>query len=155
MVFHAVDFDKGKEPFDKLSSHEADELLQRLVGIICRRVETSLSQAILLAEHRASNAKYVLSESYGYPYPMLARSCIGGVERWADRHSIDPTTIRYFFENGAKHRGQIEWIAERDNLPIPDFLSKKRDVPLQAGDLHRMVPQSSLNQWRENPQPLQ
>src|SRR5260370_36173183 len=47
-VFHAVDFDKGNPPFDKLSTTEADELFKTLVGIICRRVEKTFSAAMIL-----------------------------------------------------------------------------------------------------------
>jgi hypothetical protein len=42
--------------------------------------------------------------------------------------------IEYFFEDGAKHKGQLKWICERDGLPIPEFLQKKDRVPFQAAD---------------------
>jgi hypothetical protein len=57
------------------------------------------------------------------------------VEEWAEKHSIPESSIRHFFENGAKHKGQIEWIAERDLKSVPVFLEKKEFAPLQAGDL--------------------
>jgi hypothetical protein len=38
-VFHAVDFDKRNPPFDQLSLQKANELLDRLVGIICFAAE--------------------------------------------------------------------------------------------------------------------
>jgi hypothetical protein len=133
-VFHAVDFDKGNPPFDKLRLQEANELLDRLVGIICRRVERSFSGAMDLGQYNVINQKYIFAECYGFPYPSLARSCMGHVGLWADRHSISQEEILYFFEDGAKHRGQIEWIMLRDKLPLPVFQRKADTVPLQVGD---------------------
>src|ERR1043166_2124439 len=134
-VFHTVDFDNGEKPFDRLTEKEADALFERLVGIICRRIEKSISRATQLDQHRAIDNKYVFSECYGFPYPSAARSCMAEVETWAVKHSVPPNEILYFFEDGAKHKGQIKWIGERDHLPIPVFLSKSQNVALQAGDL--------------------
>ena len=72
-TFHAVDFDKRNPPFDKLSLNEATDMLDRLVGIICRRVERSVSQALNLDHYNVINQKYAFAECYGFPYPALAR----------------------------------------------------------------------------------
>ena len=134
--FDAVDFDKGNRPFDRLSSTEADELFSICVGIICRRSSNkSFSQAMILDDYRAINHKYLFAESYGFPYPALARACMGHVEQWAVNHSIDNQEILYFFEDGAKHKGQLEWIGREDNIPIPIFRKNKLLSLSQAGDL--------------------
>lgn len=134
-IFHAVDFHNRVEPFDKLGATERAELLSRLVSVICRRVEKTVSEAIIVAEYEATNERYVFAECYGHPYPVLGRSCMGLVEEWAAQHSINASEILYFFEDGAKHKGQLKWVAERDGLPVPEFLDKAKAVPLQAGDL--------------------
>lgn len=134
-IFHAHEFDKGEPPFDKLSRSEGDDLFSRLVGIICRRVEKTYSQGIRLEQYRVINQKYIFAECYGYPYPAAARSCIGRVENWAEGHGISRTDLAVFFENGAKHRSQIEWLCERDKLQIPTFGEKSDYIPLQAADL--------------------
>lgn len=133
-VFHTVDFDQGKPPFDRLGESEQIELLRRLTGIIARRVEKTFAQVLRLDDYNAANHKYVFAECYGFPYPVLARSCMGQVSIWASKYAIPESNIRHFFENGAKHKGQLEWIAERDHLTIPVFLDKNEVVPLQAGD---------------------
>ena len=43
--------------------------------------------------------------------------------------------ILWFLEDGAKHKGQLKWIAERDSLPTPDFKKKTELIPLQCADL--------------------
>ncbi len=134
-VFHMVDFDQRKKPFDALTETQADDLLELLVGIICRRIEKSLAQILRLNEYNAINHKYVFAQCYGFPYPMLGRGSIGQVQTWAEKHAVPESELLYFFENGAKHKGQLEWIAERDKFQIPIFLEKKKHTPLQAGDL--------------------
>jgi hypothetical protein len=134
-IFHATDFDKGNPPFDALTEDERDTLLKSLVNIACRRIETSVSQAIDLNQYKIANNKYVFAELYGFPYPCAARSSFGKVEAWAGKYSIPISEILWFLEDGAKHKGQLEWIAERDKLPKPDFRKKDELIPLQCGDL--------------------
>jgi hypothetical protein len=133
-VFHAVDFERGKPPFDGINNSQKREIADRLAGIIVRRCERIFSFQLDLVRYRKMNEKWVFAESYGYPYPLCARSCIGGVEAWAGRYSIPMKDVLVFFEDGAKHKGQLEWIAERDGLNVPIFRKKTELVPLQAGD---------------------
>lgn len=134
-IFHTVDFHSRSGPFNQLTPRKAGELLSRLVGVICRRVERTISRALKMAEYKATNENYVFADCYGNPYPLLCRSCMGLVETWAQKHTIPTSDLLYFFENGAKHKGQLRWIAERDRLPVPIFLNKTDSVPIQAGDL--------------------
>jgi hypothetical protein len=132
-VFHATDFEQRKPPFDRLDDIQRRDFLRLLVSIIGRRVEKQIAHAIPMDVYRALNTKYVFAECYGFPYPAAARMCMAGVAEWAAHHSVKDEIV-YCFENGAKHRGQIEWAAERDKLPIPLFPTKEQAVALQAGD---------------------
>jgi hypothetical protein len=132
--FHATDFEKRWPPFNALSDCQRESLLMRLAGIICLRAEKTISAAIDLEEFKRSNDKYVFAEMYGFPYPQCARSSISRVEGWAKKHSIVKEEIKYFFEDGTKHRGQLKWIADRDSLPEPEFIGK-RYAQIQAADL--------------------
>jgi Protein of unknown function (DUF3800) len=134
-VFHATDFAQRRGLFDRLSPLETDDLLERLIGIICRRVEKTLSYAIRISQYDAINKKYIFGEWLGFPYPLAARYCMAAVAEWASRHSIPSKEVLCFFEDGAKHKGQIKWMAERDRLSVPTFLEKSQAAPLQAGDL--------------------
>jgi hypothetical protein len=133
-VFHAADFDRRKPPFD-LPDTKASELLERLVGIIVRRVEKTVACAVPMLDYKAMNERYLLAEYFGFPYPCAARSCLAFVEAWANQHSFPYHDILCFFEDGAKHKGQLEWMAERDGFPSPTFKKKSEVTPLQAGDL--------------------
>jgi hypothetical protein len=134
-VFHTADFDQRNPPFDKLTNREADELFARLTGIICRRINRTFSHAIPLAQYDAINSEYLLAECYGFPYPATARICISHVVAWAQQYHVPKEELLYFFEDGAKHKGQLEWIAERDGLSIPVFRKKAEVVALQAADV--------------------
>lgn len=59
---------------------------------------------------------------------------MGGIEQWSHQHSIDAADIQFFFEDGAPDKGQLEWIAERDDVAMPSFRGKAELIPLQAGD---------------------
>lgn len=134
-LFHAADFEGSNPPFHNLTESDKDDLFEKLVGILCRRVERTCVGTISLDDYAATNAKYVFAEQYGHPYPSAARTCMGGVEEWAHRHSINVNETLFFFEDGAKHKGQVEWIAERDGLPVPVFRKKSEVTALQAGDM--------------------
>jgi len=134
-VFHATDFEAGASPFDGLSECDKDDLFSKLIGIICRRVEKTCAGTIKLNDYKAVNRKYVFAEHYGFPYPSCARTCMGAVEEWAHSFSISVKEILFIFEDGAKHKGQIKFIAERDGIPVPDFKKKTEVIALQCGDL--------------------
>ncbi|MGA2712951.1 MAG: DUF3800 domain-containing protein [Bryobacteraceae bacterium] len=133
-VLHTVDFERRKPPFDQVTDKQAIAISQHFASIICRRLEKLFSFTLHLDDYRVINRKYVFAECYGYPYPMAARSCIGGIEGWAKHHSVPISDILFFFEDGAKHKGQLEWIAERDLVPIPVFRKKSEVISLQVGD---------------------
>ncbi len=134
-VFHTTDFNSGTPPFDKLTEDDKDMLFERLVGIICRHVEKTCAVTVALEEFKRANKKYLLAEQHGFPYPLAARSCMAGVGQWAHYYSFDVNNILFVFEDGAKHKGQIKLISERDGLPIPRFEKKSEITALQAGDL--------------------
>jgi hypothetical protein len=149
VVFHAVDFDQRNPPFDQLSDADADHLYESLVGIILRRTEKNVSSAVVLSDHKACDQKYIFSEMYGFPYPLAARSSIAAIELWAAKHSLNTREFLYFLEDGAKHKGQIQWMAERDRIPIPKLLEKVESVPLQVGDLLAWCHHSYLTSGRK------
>jgi hypothetical protein len=86
---------------------------------------------------------------YGFPYPLAARSSIAAIELWAAKHSLNTREFLYFLEDGAKHKGQIQWMAERDRIPIPKLLEKVESVPLQVGDLLAWCHHSYLTSGRK------
>jgi hypothetical protein len=134
-IFHATDFDQGTRPFDGLDNKGKSDLLEQLVNIIIRRLEICSAVAVPMGQYKVVDGKYVFSDLFGYPYPLAARHCIAAVEEWAHKHEINVFEILFFFEDGAKHKGQLEWIAERDKATQPVFRKKSEVIALQVGDL--------------------
>src|SRR5690242_13173150 len=58
-IFHAVDFEQGKAPFDRLTETERSEFLRLLIGIITRRAEKSFAHIIPINEYRSINERFV------------------------------------------------------------------------------------------------
>ena len=118
-----------------------------------RRIEKSFSVAVPLAQYNEINKNYLFAEWNGYPYPLAGRLCMAYVREWAEYHLIvDP--IEFVFEDEAKHKGQLKWLAEKDKLPTPIFKQKKECIALQPSDLiawehHRMLTQSAKTSRRE------
>lgn len=133
-IFHTVDFYRKSAPFDRMTRTERRKLIETLAEIIRNRTEKLFSFSLDMKGYRRINAEWVMDHAFAFPYPLAARSCIGCVEQWAHEQSIDLQEMLFFFEDGAKNKGQLKWIAERDKLPEPDFKSKSQLVPLQAAD---------------------
>lgn len=144
-VFHAVDLEQGNRPFERLTQKQQTELLVLLVGIITRRIEKTFAHIVPMSIFNALNDQFVFAESVGFPFPFAARNCMADVEQWARYYSLDSSSIKYYFEDGSKHRGQLLWMVERDYLPTPLFPKKQEAVPLQAGDLIGWLLTQTLN----------
>jgi hypothetical protein len=112
-----------------------DENLRfHLATIIVRRVEKAVAIAIPVKKYKAANKQYALAECLGYPYPLAAWMCLAELNSWAAlNHGVDHP-IEYVFEDGAKHKGQLEWLAVRDQCAPPSFKKKKECKTLQVGD---------------------
>jgi hypothetical protein len=133
-LFHAVEFAQRKKPFDKITRAEARDIHLRLATIICNRTEKLMSFTLDMRKYRSVNSRWLLAEAYGFPYPLAARSCIAGVEQWAHEKKTPINEFLFFCENGAKDKGQLEWMADRDRFPRPIFREKSELLPLQVGD---------------------
>jgi len=151
-IFHANDFGFGVDEFKSWKDDETKRkwFLDSLVGIIRRRTDKSFSTAIPLGDFREVDQEFLLKESVGYPYPLAARVCMARVDEWATARGISEP-IEFFFEDGAKHRGQLLWIAEKDGKPTPIFKKKQEITQFQAADLlaweHNRLLRKDRSEW--------
>jgi hypothetical protein len=151
-VFHAKDFGHCQGEFKcwKDDRNKRRWFLESLVGIICRRTDKSFSTAIPLKEFRDVDREFLLKESVGHPYPLAARICMARVEEWGMARSIEGQ-VQFFFEDGAKNKGQLLWIAEKDGKPTPIFTKKQDACQFQAADLlaweHNRLLRKNQDEW--------
>lgn len=157
--FHVKEFAHSRGEFKPWKDDEArrKHFLYRLAGIIRRRVRTSFADAVILQDFREVNAKYLLQEYIGNPYPLCARTCVAKCNRWAQsRGYTDP--VRYMFEDGAKHKGEFMKAMKRDQIPPPVFGTKGEYVAFQAADfvawenlkVHAQVEANTLQSFRDS-----
>jgi hypothetical protein len=158
-VFHANDFGYGQGEFKSWKDDGTKRrwFLDSLVGIIRRRTDKSFSTAIPLSEYGEIDREFLLKESVGYPYPLAARVCMARIEEWAVARRITEP-IDFFLEDGAKHKGQLLWIAEKDGKPIPSFGKKHDKVQFQAADLlaweHNRLLRKDSSEWLKDLSPV-
>jgi hypothetical protein len=66
--------------------------------------------------------------------------------------------IEFFFEDGAKHKGQLLWITEKDGKPSPIFRKKHETIRFQAADLlaweHNKLLRKERTEWLKDPSPV-
>jgi hypothetical protein len=111
-----------------------EDLRFRLAQILVRRVEKAVAIAIPIQKYKAANKRYALAECIGYPYPLAAWMCLAELNSWAALNYGVDHPVEYVFEDGAKHKGQLEWLAVRDQCAPPIFKRKKDCRTLQVGD---------------------
>jgi len=134
--FHMRDFTVSRRQF---ASWKGDEprrkrFLERLIGIIKRRVHKSFANAVILEHYNRVDAEHMFHESLGYPYALCGMGCMKDVQRWTERWQKEfPACI---FEDGDKHKNEFKRLIERFiSWPEPIFHSKKDVVAFQAADL--------------------
>jgi hypothetical protein len=129
------DFAHSRGEFAHLKGKEAERksLLEKLVATIRVRVRMSFSCVVSPDDYAAVDKQYLLSEQFGNPYSFCGRHCVARVRTWGTDNGYPLDEFRYVFEQGAKGRGLLVEVMERDGFPRPDFEGKEIS-PLQAAD---------------------
>jgi hypothetical protein len=130
-------FARNQSPYDifKDQPDRKAALISKLVDCTKRNVNKAFSCSVALRDWEALNLRYQVSESLGFPYPFCARTCVAQVIKWARNKSISQKRINFFFEHGAKHRGQLERNLRANDGIGPLFRTKEEQVQFQAADL--------------------
>lgn len=136
-VFHMNRFASSQPPYDvfKQQSERKAALVSNLVACTKRNVNKAFSCSVALRDWESLNRRYRVSESLGFPYAFCGRTCVGQVIKWARGKSISPNKINFFFEHGAKHRGQLDKILRANDGIEPLFRTKEEQVQFQPADL--------------------
>jgi hypothetical protein len=132
--FHMADFEREVGEFKGWKPKKRSKFLNRLLGIINRNTAYPVSDAVLMTDYKKINEVYPFQEYFGAPYALVGRSICAKLNRWRNENaSLDPR-LSIFFENGTKHKGDLEEVMRHDNLPSPIFLEKSVNA-MQAADL--------------------
>jgi hypothetical protein len=136
-LFHMNRFARNLSPYDIFAGNSKRKagLVTALVGCAKRNVNKAFSCSVALRDWERINGRYCFAESLGYPYPFCGRTCVAQVLKWAQNKGVKSAGVHFFFEDGAKHRGQLEKLLMANDGIGPLFRSKAETVQFQAADL--------------------
>lgn len=133
-IFHMYEFARGNPPYQDFAGQSARKaaLISALVRCVKRNVNKAFSCSVGLKDWKRANERYCIVESLGHPYPLCGRTCVSQVMKWAQKQRGQ---IEFFFEDGAKHRGELSRLLKANADVEPVFLSKKKMIQFQAADM--------------------
>jgi hypothetical protein len=136
-IFHMNKFARGIPPYQEWYGQPRlkAELFSALVKCTKKHVNKAFSCSVVLRDWERLNQIYCVSESLGFPYPFCGRTCVAQALKWARNKGVAQPEVEFFFERGAKHRGQLEKFLLANDGIGPLFPSKTEMVQFQAADL--------------------
>ncbi len=134
--FHMTDYAHSRGEFESWKGQEEKRnwFMQCLTNIIRVRAVASFGSILVLRDYQTMDARFMLHEEFGNPYPLCASCSVSAVFHWAKKNH-HPEPIRFVFEDGVKYKGDLLARMEKEGIPLPTFGSKKEFPPLQAADL--------------------
>ncbi len=105
----------------------------KLIDQICDHTKYWLGACVLLEDYRKVDAEYQLHEQF-WPITLSGRACIDLAEDWRQAQHRGSDPIKWVFEHGDEHWGQLSERIYQDTgvRPLP---GSKDLTPLQAADL--------------------
>ena len=124
--FHMKEFAHSTGPFEKWKGIEVKRtmFLRRAVDVIATNVDHGFCCLVRHSDFDQVNARYGLSEDFGNPYSLAARSCIAEANKWVrKRKRTDEIQVEYIFDDGDKGKGLLISFMEKEKpgLPLPIF----------------------------------
>lgn len=124
--FHMVEFAHSKGPYEDWEGRENKRtaFLRKAVDIIRANVDHGFCCLVRHSEFDQVNARYRLTEDFGNPYSLAARSCIAEANKWfRKRKRTDEVQVQYIFDDGDKGKGLLISFMEKEKpgLPLPTF----------------------------------
>ena len=135
-VFHANDYAYSKGEFARgWKSNETRRRVfaRRLLEVLAKRLKWWCAIAVQQTEFEKADIVYRLHENY-QPFALAAESCVQWAFDWRVHNRLDYLPLKYFFESGDHHWGQMSDRLEEQFGEAP-FPGSKQDPPFQAADL--------------------
>jgi hypothetical protein len=134
-VFHATEFANSFGEFAegwKGNESRRRALIQRLLNVLAGTIKWWCGVAVQQSEFNKADVVYELHENF-HPFALCGETCIDFALKWRYANRLEHLPLKYFFESGDHHWGQMsDRIKERfGERPIP---GSKDDPPFQAAD---------------------
>jgi len=133
---HMTDFASSLGEFTswKGQSERRKTFVAALANCIRRNTNKGFGNSVILKDYKSIDRDFTLHERVGQPYTLCARTCFGGLRRWAKKKKINPERILVFVEHGDEDQGELVNHAREDGFKIA-ALSKEDAVAFEAGDM--------------------
>ena len=146
-VFHMNECASGTGQYAGWTTDQKRNLITDLSECFARHAKEAFAVTVLMESWQNINQEFQLAEMFGPPYAFCGRFCVSIVRSWKERRRIS-APVEYYFENGAKHKGElINRLKKHDGI-IAKFAGKE-SAQLQAADLiawkNRRVVQDIIN----------
>ena len=135
-VFHANDYAHSQGEFAhgwKAKEPRRRGFAKRLLEVLAKRLEWWCAVAVRQTEFEKADAIYQLHENY-QPFALAAESCVDWAFKWREDHKLDYLPMKYFFELGDDHWGQMS-DRLKEQFGVPPVPGSKKDPPFQAADV--------------------
>jgi hypothetical protein len=135
-IFHANDYAYSQGEFAKGwkgNEPRRRAFARRLLEVLAKRLKWWCAVAVRQIEFEKADAIYQLHENY-QPFALAAESCVDWVFKWRDSNKLDYLPLKYFFESGDYHWGQMS-DRLKEKFGEPPIPGSKKDPPFQAADL--------------------
>ena len=134
-VFHANDYAYSQGEFAhgwKGNETRRRAFARRLLEVLAKRLKWWDAVAVRQTEFEKADAIYQLHENY-QPFALAAESCVDWAFKWRDLNNLDYLPLKYFFESGDHHWGQMSDRLKQQFGELP-IAGSKEDPPFQAAD---------------------
>jgi len=122
---------------------------RRLLDVLAKRLKWWCAIGVRQIEFEKADAIYQLHENYS-PFALAAEESVQWTFEWRDHNKLDYLPLKYFFESGDEHWGQMSDRLKKQfgEPPVP---GSKKDPPLQGADLIAYEVRTAYYDLRINP----
>jgi hypothetical protein len=132
---HMREFAHFKGPFESWRGQEKKrrEFLQRLSGILARRVRKNFCRSIRVRDFEALAPTFSLEQIFGSPLGLCGVTCVGAVRIWQEQFT-DGELNALIFEDGDEDKSTLTRSLETYHNVNPVYRRKEEHVQFQAAD---------------------
>jgi hypothetical protein len=143
---HMTDFASNQKQFAawRGQTDRRRNFIADLTECVRKNTNKGFASSVVLSDYNQVNGEFLLSERVGQPFTLCARSCLGGLKRWADRKKISLRNILVAIEHGDEDQGELLGFARVEGIQVIS-LTKGEAIALQAGDLAAWKCRTVLN----------
>ena len=152
---HMKEFAHFKGPFKEWRGQESmrRSFLDRLSGVLVRRVHHSVCRNVRVKDFDALNLDYPLLELIGTPIAFAGLTSVGAVTMWRRRCSDDQPTV-FIFEDGDHDKEFLIRALVRYYDINPAYKQKAEHIEFQAADWLAYEHRNLSSDWIQKDQRL-